>query len=75
MLASFLLPVLAQEAPKTLPEDKHKQLYQNVCGSCHDSDAAQAHISVQVSPSGYESCTTCHEQNGEWAVKLMHKAR
>ena len=38
MLALFLLPVLAQEAPKTLPEDKHKQLYENVCGSCHGAD-------------------------------------
>jgi cytochrome c5 len=38
MLALFLLPVLAQEAPKTLPEDKHKQLFENVCGSCHEID-------------------------------------
>jgi cytochrome c553 len=38
MLVLVLLPVLAQEAPKTLPEDKHKQLYENVCGSCHDAD-------------------------------------
>ena len=38
MLALGLLPVLAQEAPKTLPEDKHKQLYENVCGSCHGAD-------------------------------------
>ena len=37
MLVLVLLPVLAQEAPKTLPEDKHKQLYENVCGSCHDA--------------------------------------
>ena len=38
MLALCLLPVLAQEEPKTLPEDKHKQLYENVCGSCHGAD-------------------------------------
>ena len=38
MLALFLLPLLAQEEPKTLPEDKHKQLYENVCGSCHAAD-------------------------------------
>jgi cytochrome c5 len=30
--------VLAQEAPKTLPEDKHRELYENVCGSCHSAD-------------------------------------
>ena len=38
MLALVLLPVLAQEAPKTLPEDEHKQLFENVCGSCHGAD-------------------------------------
>lgn len=38
MLALLLLPALAQEAPKTLPEDKHKQLYENVCGSCHEAN-------------------------------------
>ena len=38
MLALFLLPVLAQEAPRTLPEDKHRELYENVCGSCHGAD-------------------------------------
>ncbi len=38
MLALFLLPVLAQEAPKTLPEDEHKQLFENVCGACHSAD-------------------------------------
>jgi len=38
MLALILPTVLAQEAPKTLPEDKHKELYENVCGSCHGAD-------------------------------------
>ena len=38
MLALVLPTVLAQEAPKTLPEDKHKELYENVCGSCHGAD-------------------------------------
>ena len=38
MLALVLPTVLAQEAPKTLPEDKYKQLYENVCGSCHGAD-------------------------------------
>ena len=40
MVALVLLPVLAQEAPKTLPEDKNTKLYENVCGSCHDADIA-----------------------------------
>ena len=38
VLALVLPAVLAQEAPKTLPEDKHKELYENVCGSCHGAD-------------------------------------
>jgi cytochrome c553 len=38
MLALVLPTVLAQEAPKTLPEDKQKELYENVCGSCHGAD-------------------------------------
>jgi len=37
-LALVLPTVLAQEAPKTLPEDKHRELYENVCGSCHGAD-------------------------------------
>ena len=38
ILALVLPTVLAQEAPKTLPEDAHKELYENVCGSCHSPD-------------------------------------
>jgi cytochrome c553 len=38
MLAVVFLPILAQEAPKTLPEDKYKPLFENVCGSCHEAD-------------------------------------
>jgi len=46
-----------------------------VCGSCHDSDAAQAHIEVQTTLSGVESCQTCHGTGKEWNVELMHKLR
>jgi len=38
MVALVLPAVLAQEAPKTLPEDKHRELYENVCGACHGAD-------------------------------------
>src|SRR5215471_15171113 len=38
ILALVLPAVLAQEAPKTLPEDKNKELYENVCGACHGAD-------------------------------------
>ena len=38
MLLLVLPTVLAQEAPKTLPEDNYRELYVNVCGSCHSAD-------------------------------------
>ena len=38
ILAFVFTTVLAQEAPKTLPEDTHKEVYENVCGSCHSAD-------------------------------------
>jgi hypothetical protein len=44
------------------------------CGACHDSSAAQAHISVQTSMGGAESCGVCHDADSEWSVEKMHKA-
>src|SRR5678815_745532 len=38
VLTLVLPTVLAQDAPRTLPEDKHRELYENVCGSCHGAD-------------------------------------
>jgi mono/diheme cytochrome c family protein len=38
ILALVFTTVLAQEAPKTLPEDTHKELYEYACGSCHSAD-------------------------------------
>jgi hypothetical protein len=42
------------------------------CGSCHSSDAAHAHIDVQTSMSGYESCEVCHGNDKEWNTQKMH---
>ena len=44
----------------------------DVCGSCHSSDAALAHISVQTSTAGAESCAICHGPGKEWEVDDMH---
>lgn len=44
-----------------------------VCGACHDSDDAQAHIEVQTSGSGAESCGVCHGPGKEWNVERVHK--
>jgi OmcA/MtrC family decaheme c-type cytochrome len=46
-----------------------------VCGACHDSDAAQAHIAVQTSMDGAESCSVCHGTDRDWSVEVMHKPR
>ena len=50
ILALVLPTVLAQEAPKTLPEDKHKELFENVCGSCHGADKV---IGEERDPDGW----------------------
>ncbi len=44
-----------------------------VCGACHDSDDAQAHIEVQTSGAGAESCGVCHGPGKEWNVERVHK--
>jgi OmcA/MtrC family decaheme c-type cytochrome len=43
-----------------------------VCGACHDSDAATAHIEAQTA-GGAESCTVCHGPGRDWSVQVMHK--
>ncbi|MBK7878281.1 MAG: hypothetical protein IPJ77_21710 [Planctomycetes bacterium] len=45
-----------------------------VCGACHDSTDAQAHIEVQTSSGGNESCGVCHGEGKEWSVQKVHKA-
>lgn len=42
------------------------------CASCHDSDAASAHIQVMTAGSA-ESCAVCHGPGKEWSVQIMHK--
>lgn len=43
-----------------------------VCSSCHDSDAALAHIASQTSPNAGESCSVCHGEGREFAVSEVH---
>jgi OmcA/MtrC family decaheme c-type cytochrome len=45
------------------------------CGACHDSTSAQAHIDVNTSPAGFESCEVCHGDGRPEAVQVMHKPR
>jgi hypothetical protein len=51
------------------------QTWRAVCGACHDSNAAIAHIDVQTPASGVESCAVCHGTDKEFNVELMHKVR
>jgi hypothetical protein len=48
--------------------------WQAVCNSCHDSDAATAHIDLMISASGTESCEVCHSPGKEWDVERVHKS-
>jgi OmcA/MtrC family decaheme c-type cytochrome len=45
------------------------------CGACHDSPAAQAHIDINTSASGLESCEICHGPGSDFSVEIMHKVR
>ena len=46
-----------------------------VCGSCHDSAAAHAHIDVKTAPSGVESCAVCHGELRDKDVVRVHYPR
>ncbi len=46
-----------------------------VCGSCHDSDPAHAHIDVNTAVDGTESCSICHGPGEDLAVERVHRAR
>jgi len=47
----------------------------SVCGSCHDSTSAQAHITANTTGFNYESCSVCHGQGREFAVEKVHLNR
>ncbi len=51
------------------------QAWRASCGSCHDGEAVQAHIDSQTSPSGVESCSTCHENGSDLSIDVVHKVR
>ena len=46
-----------------------------VCGACHDSSAATAHIELNTAPSGLEACAICHGPGDELDVNLVHHPR
>lgn len=44
-----------------------------VCAACHDSTDAVAHIAVQTTNGGAESCGVCHGVGKDWSVERVHK--
>ncbi len=44
------------------------------CTSCHDSAAVAAHAEIMTTPSGAESCDTCHGEGREYAADVVHVA-
>ncbi len=48
------------------------QTWAVVCGACHDSTDAQAHIRVQTDPLGNESCGVCHASGKDENVARVH---
>lgn len=41
--------------------------------SCHDSESVQAHVDINTSVSGFESCEVCHGAGSDFEVELAHK--
>jgi hypothetical protein len=51
------------------------RVYWVVCGSCHDSDTAHAHMDLNTSPSGHEACTVCHGPDDDLSPAKVHVVR
>jgi OmcA/MtrC family decaheme c-type cytochrome len=64
-------PAARQHPAQTTPT----RAWRAACGACHDSPSATAHIDVNTSASGGESCAVCHGPGKSLAVELVHKVR
>jgi len=64
-----------EPAPRAHPTDQEVPVkrWSVVCGACHDSTDAQAHISVQTDAGGNESCGVCHGPGKDEDVLRAHK--
>jgi hypothetical protein len=67
---TWTAPADRSHASATVPVRK----WTVVCGACHDSDPAQAHIDLQT-PGGMESCDICHGEGRSEAVAEVHATR
>jgi hypothetical protein len=65
-----------EPAPRDHPTEQAQPVrrWAAVCGECHDSNAAQAHIAEQTTPAGVESCGVCHGVGRDLEVRKVHKS-
>jgi OmcA/MtrC family decaheme c-type cytochrome len=61
--------------PRAHPTDQDVPIrrWSVVCGACHDSTDALAHINVQTDTFGNESCGVCHGPGKDEDVARVHK--
>ena len=64
-----------EPAPRAHPTEQVVPIkrWTPVCGACHDSTDAQAHISIQTDSGGNESCGVCHGIGRDENVERRHK--
>jgi OmcA/MtrC family decaheme c-type cytochrome len=64
-----------EPAPRAHPTDQGTPVrrWAIVCGACHDSTDAQAHINVQTDSLGNESCGVCHATDKDENVIDAHR--
>ena len=62
---------LAHPTASTMPS----QGWRVSCGSCHDADAAHAHMAAQTAPTGEESCAICHDDGSQYDTEYVHNPR
>ncbi|MBI2920843.1 MAG: hypothetical protein HYY18_07125 [Planctomycetes bacterium] len=65
-----------------VPDDKNHPMqlvpareWRTVCGSCHDSGDASAHMNLNTDGTGEESCLACHGPGDTYGVRVVHKVR
>ncbi|MEZ5990541.1 MAG: hypothetical protein R3F30_15800, partial [Planctomycetota bacterium] len=51
------------------------RIWRAACITCHDADYAMAHMMVNTSSTGYESCDICHAEGKEQNVERKHLIR
>jgi hypothetical protein len=66
-----------EPSDRTHPTEQNTLIraWRSVCGACHDSNAAVAHIDGQTAPNGGEACAICHGPGKDWEVEKMHSAQ